>query len=90
MRDVLHDPSAEQVKCHAPKPILLDTGEMDFPYPWQPVIMPLQIMTIGQLALIAVPGEFTTMSGRWLRGNVTEVSDYDREQMASMCMFHRS
>ena len=40
MRDALHDPSAEQVKCHAPKPILLDTGEMDFPYPWQPVIMP--------------------------------------------------
>ena len=36
VRDILHKPSEEQINCHAPKPILLDTGEMDWPYPWQP------------------------------------------------------
>ena len=28
MRDILKDPSKEQVECHHPKPILLDTGEV--------------------------------------------------------------
>ena len=74
IRDLLiHDPSDEQVKCHAPKPILLDTGELNFPYPWQPTIVPLQLLRVGQLVAIAVPGEFTTMAGRWLRGNVSQV-----------------
>ncbi len=37
---------------------------------WTPVVMPLQIIRIGQLAILAVPCEFTTMSGRRLRGTV--------------------
>ena len=57
--DIIHDPSPEQVACQKPKPILLDTGEMDFPYPWQPQIIPLQILAVGQLVIIAVPAEFT-------------------------------
>lgn len=73
IRNILHKPSEEQVECQKPKPILLDTGNMDFPYPWQPEIVPLQILRVGQLVLIAVPGEFTTMSGRYLRGNVSKV-----------------
>ena len=28
VRNLLHDPSEEQVKCHYPKSILLDTGEV--------------------------------------------------------------
>ena len=59
VRDILHKPSEEQIKCHAPKPILLDTGEMDWPYPWQPSIIPLQLLRVGQLVIIGVPAEFT-------------------------------
>ena len=61
---LLKDPSPEQEACHAPKPILLDTGELMFPYPWHPTSVDTQILRIGQLAILAVPGEFPTMSGR--------------------------
>ena len=30
--NLLKEPSPEQEACHAPKPILLDTGEIEFPY----------------------------------------------------------
>lgn len=30
----LRAPSEEQIACHAPKPILLDTGELHLPYDW--------------------------------------------------------
>ncbi len=61
-----------QVECHAPKPILLYTGGIDWPAPWTPEILPLQIFQIGQLYLVGVPGEFTTMSGRRLRDTVQQ------------------
>jgi len=70
---VLHDPSPDQVKCHFPKPILFDTQLTEFPAPWTPAIMPLQIFRIGRLFIVGVPGEFTTMSGRRLRDSVTRV-----------------
>jgi len=66
----LSDPTPEEVKCQYPKPILLNTGDINFPLPWTPKILPLQILRIGQLFIIAVPGEFTTMSGRRLRDTV--------------------
>ena len=31
---LVKDPSPEQEACHAPKPILLDTGEVSFWYTW--------------------------------------------------------
>jgi hypothetical protein len=34
---------------------------------WAPGIMPLQMFRIGQLYIIGVPAEFTTMAGRRLR-----------------------
>ncbi|KAJ6968789.1 neutral ceramidase 2 [Populus alba x Populus x berolinensis] len=34
VRDFLKTPNQEQVNCQRPKPILLDTGEMDKPYAW--------------------------------------------------------
>jgi neutral ceramidase len=43
---------------------------MNFPYLWQPTIMPTQIFKIGNVAIIAVPAEFTTMSGRRLKDAV--------------------
>jgi len=65
-------PTEEQKQCQAPKPILIDVG-LTKPYPWTPDVIPIQIITIGQIVLCAVPGEFTTMSGRRLRDTVREV-----------------
>ncbi|KAL5221730.1 hypothetical protein ABZP36_026443 [Zizania latifolia] len=73
VRNVLKTPGKEQVECHAPKPILLDTGEMNEPYDWAPAILPIQIIRIGQLVILCVPGEFTTMAGRRLRDAVKNV-----------------
>ncbi|KAG7162528.1 Neutral ceramidase-like [Homarus americanus] len=67
---LLHKPSPEQIACHAPKPILLDTGEINMPYPWHPRIVDTQVGRIGQLAILPVPGEFTTMCGRRFRDHV--------------------
>jgi neutral ceramidase len=54
-------PSEEMLACHAPKPILF-TGSRD------PV--PIGVATIGQLALVFLPGEITTMAGRRMRDTV--------------------
>ena len=34
VRSFIHHPTAEQTACHHPKPVLLDTGNINFPYPW--------------------------------------------------------
>merc|ERR1719283_468843 len=59
----LKDPSPETEACHAPKPILLDTGEYKLPFAWHPTSVDTQILRVGNFAMLAVPGEFTTMSG---------------------------
>ncbi|KAJ6425349.1 hypothetical protein OIU84_026007 [Salix udensis] len=73
VRNFLKTPNQEQVNCQHPKPILLDTGEMERPYAWAPAILPVQILRIGQLVILSVPGEFTTMAGRRLRDAVKMV-----------------
>lgn len=70
---LLKKPDEEQIKCQDPKPILIDTGEMHDPYDWAPAVLPIQILQIGQLVILSVPGEFTTMAGRRLRDAVKEV-----------------
>ncbi|XP_014114959.1 PREDICTED: neutral ceramidase [Pseudopodoces humilis] len=72
---LLGEPSNETKACHKPKPILFSTGEMTWPHPWHPDIVDVQIVAIGSLAILAVPGEFTTMSGRRLREAVK--SEFD-------------
>nr|XP_043607298.1 neutral ceramidase 2-like [Erigeron canadensis] len=69
----LKKPNEEQINCQYPKPILIDTGEMHEPYDWAPSILPIQIFQIGQLVILNVPGEFTTMAGRRLRESVKEI-----------------
>ncbi|RVX16061.1 Neutral ceramidase 3 [Vitis vinifera] len=71
-RDSLKKPSKYQEDCQQPKPILLDTGEMFKPYAWAPAILPIQILRLGKLVILSVPGEFTTMAGRRLREAVKE------------------
>ncbi|XP_058043044.1 neutral ceramidase [Ahaetulla prasina] len=63
----LVQPSNESIECHKPKPILLPVGELTKPYPWQSSIIDIQMFTIGSVAFVALPGEFTTMSGRRVR-----------------------
>lgn len=65
-------PTAEDIVCHAPKPILLATGRFTFPFDWQPSIVPTQLLKIGDVVLAAVPAETTTMAGRRLRRRVRD------------------
>uniref|UniRef100_A0A452U3Y5 Neutral ceramidase n=1 Tax=Ursus maritimus TaxID=29073 RepID=A0A452U3Y5_URSMA len=83
LRDqILGKPSEEIKECHKPKPILLHTGELTKPHPWHPDIVDVQIITIGSLAITAIPGEFTTMSGRRLREAVqTEFATHGMQNM---------
>ncbi|CAL9774845.1 unnamed protein product [Musa acuminata subsp. burmannicoides] len=77
VRNILKTPSQEQIACQQPKPILLDTGDMNVPYDWAPSILPVQIIRIGQVVILCVPGEFTTMAGRRLRDAVRTVLTSD-------------
>jgi neutral ceramidase len=62
--------------CHKEKFALLPVGKVDdfwFPapeVPFVPVITPLQIIRLGNLAIMATPFEMTTMTGRRLRQTV--------------------
>ena len=38
----------------------------------QPSIVDVQILRVGQLVILCVPGEFTTMAGRRLRDAVAD------------------
>lgn len=71
--DLIKKPSEQLIKCQAPKPILLATGEINFPNIWQPQIVETQVLRIGQLLIAAVPGELTTMSGRRMRDTIRKV-----------------
>lgn len=72
LRNVIAKPTPELTQCQMPKPILLAAG-LNKPYSWVPQIMPVQIIRIGDLAILAAPGEMTTMSGRRLREQMAKV-----------------
>ncbi|KAH7567060.1 hypothetical protein JRO89_XS07G0011600 [Xanthoceras sorbifolium] len=72
LRDVLKKPSQYQEDCQKPKAVLLSSGEMFEPYAWAPAILPIQMLRLGKLVILSVPGEFTTMAGRRLREAVKE------------------
>jgi len=63
--------SNEKFKCHGEKPVVLPTGNMG-PAGWTPNVLPTQIFVIGQIALVAVPSEMTSMAGRRLREHLKE------------------
>lgn len=77
IRDLLKKPSEEMIKCQGKKPILLATGEISFPYLWQPKVVDIGMIRIGSFNILAVPGEFTTMSGRRLRDRVDAIFGRD-------------
>lgn len=61
---LIKEPTEEQKRCHYPKPILLDVGEISTPYLWTPNTVDVQVLRVGQLLIIVSPGEATTMAGR--------------------------
>ncbi|RWS20358.1 neutral ceramidase-like protein, partial [Leptotrombidium deliense] len=63
----LKKPTKDMITCHDPKPILLPTGLLKAPYDWQPQIIPTHIIAIGNVLIVALPAEFTTMAGRRIR-----------------------
>lgn len=70
-RDIIAKPSSTLAGCHYPKPILLNTGSMRWPYLWQPDVVAIQLFVIGRRFVIAgVPGEMTTMAGRRLKNSL--------------------
>ncbi|ETN60612.1 ceramidase [Anopheles darlingi] len=75
-RDLLGEPTAEDKRCQAPKPILIASGRTKFSYEAQPKIVPTQVLLVGDFAIAAVPAEFTTMSGRRLRQAVREAAGH--------------
>eukprot|EP00525_Craspedostauros_australis_P010424 CAMPEP_0198134330 /NCGR_PEP_ID=MMETSP1442-20131203/60014_1 /TAXON_ID= /ORGANISM="Craspedostauros australis, Strain CCMP3328" /LENGTH=743 /DNA_ID=CAMNT_0043795473 /DNA_START=72 /DNA_END=2303 /DNA_ORIENTATION=+ len=66
-------PTQKQVDCQAPKPILLNTGEVKLPYSWDPKSVPVSIFRIGSFFILNVPAELTTMAGRRLRKAVRSI-----------------
>ncbi|QKE61924.1 neutral/alkaline ceramidase [Aquipseudomonas campi] len=74
----LTPPTEADKACHAPKPIILQQSAFK-PYPWSPEVLPTSILKIGQFAMLAVPGEFTVMSGRRLRETVRQALGDDQQ-----------
>ena len=72
VKGFIKSPGQEQIECQAPKAILLDIGEIHKPYDWGPSIVEVQLLRVGQLFILVVPGEFTTMAGRRLKRAVRE------------------
>ncbi|MEI8080562.1 MAG: neutral/alkaline non-lysosomal ceramidase N-terminal domain-containing protein [Actinomycetes bacterium] len=60
---------ADVIAGHSPQPPALATGLCQ-PIPWTPPVLPLQVVRIGQLAIVAGPGEFTITSGHRIRSSV--------------------
>ncbi|KAH0578232.1 hypothetical protein H2248_004011 [Termitomyces sp. 'cryptogamus'] len=60
-------PSAAQVACQFPKPILLNTGYAHIPYDWAPSTVDVQMLRVGNFVMLIMPGELTTMTGRRMR-----------------------
>lgn len=61
--------TASTTPCQGEKPITLETGTQQ-PYPWTPEVLPLQVVRLGNVALVGIPFEATTMAGRRLRQQV--------------------
>ena len=46
---------------------------MKYPFDWTPEIMPTQMMEVGNIVIVGLPAEFTTMAGRRIREDVMAV-----------------
>ncbi|CAL8100425.1 unnamed protein product [Orchesella dallaii] len=69
---LLPKPSDELKACQYPKEVAIATGEMTQPWDWAPSIFSTQILQIGNIDIVALPGDFTTMAGRRVRNAVKQ------------------
>jgi len=70
------DLTPAEVSIHSPKPITLVPGyTRNGMVPLTPTILPLQLIRVGQLAVVGFPGELTTMAGRRLRSAILKEFD---------------
>ena len=53
--------------------IPLFVGDIVKPYEWDPDTVPMQILRLGNVFILSVPGELTTMAGRRLRNAVKSI-----------------
>jgi len=60
------DPSLGTLKKH------YDNGSLNN-HPWTPQILPLQIFTFGNIAIVGVPGELTFIAGKRLKTTISEI-----------------
>ncbi|MBK1786983.1 neutral/alkaline ceramidase [Prauserella cavernicola] len=74
---VLYNASPELKQCQAPKGIVVPIGAMNAAYPWVAETVPVQLVRIGRLHLIGVPGEVTIAAGLRLRRTVADVVGAD-------------
>ena len=70
---LLSVPTEEEKACQAPKPILINTADIDKPHEWDPSVLPIQILRVGNVFILSCPSEFTTMAGRRLRNAVRSI-----------------
>src|SRR5690606_5386972 len=74
---VLYKASPKLKACQAPKGVFAPIGAMNRIYPWVQEKFPVQLVRIGDLYLIGVPGEATITSGLRLRRTVAEAVGAD-------------
>jgi neutral ceramidase len=58
-------------KGQLPKPVVLMPG-IEQPKPVVPQVLPVQLLRVGAVAVLGIPGELTTMAGRRLRTSVLD------------------
>lgn len=75
--DALYTASPALKQCQAPKEVLLPVGKLDLVQQK----LPVQLVRIGQLHLVGMPGEVTITSGLRLRREVAEVVGADLEDV---------
>lgn len=66
--------TALNLQCQAEKPVFLLFGP---PVNVSPTVLPFQLLRIGNLAIVGIPWEVTTMAGRRIRQTVLEVLKSD-------------
>lgn len=73
-------PSRELIACQETKQVAITMGTTK-PYPMTPEVLPVQLLKVGNLAFISLPGEFTVVAGQRLRKLVAERLQLPVEQV---------
>lgn len=78
---VLYEVSPELRDAQAPKGVFAPVGAMNEIYPWVQEKVPVQLLRIGALHLIGIPGEVTIAAGLRLRRTVAGVLGAELEDV---------